>query len=146
MAFSARDEGARTNTLKVIRAVLSDNELKDVNEIFSAFPSRNTALHYGAKMAFLKDNSLLITSGDGFDYRESAQELDNHFGKIIRIKDNGDIPSNNPFFGSSGLEDIFSYGHRNMQGLVVLEDGTIMEHEHGPRAVSYTHLTLPTKA
>ena len=94
-------------------------------------------------MDFLKDNSLLITSGDGFDYRESAQKLDNHFGKIIRIKDNGDIPSNNPFFGSSGLEDIFSYGHRNMQGLVVLEDGTIIEHEHGPRGGDEINLIEP---
>ena len=61
-------------------------------------------------MAFLKDNSLLITSGDGFDYRESAQKLDNHFGKIIRIKDNGNIPSDNPFF----IDDKSSTFHSNL--------------------------------
>ena len=58
-------------------------------------------------MAFLDANSLLITSGDGFDYREQAQDLDNHFGKIVRIKDNGQIPLDNPFFETENLKDIF---------------------------------------
>ena len=84
LAFSARDMGKRSNTLKVIRAVLSNNELFDLEEIFQAYPSRNTALHYGAKMTFLEDGTLLITSGDGFNFREKAQSLDNHFGKILR--------------------------------------------------------------
>ena len=97
LAFSAGDEVARTNTLKVVRAVLSGNELKDVNEIYSAFPSRNTALHYGAKMVFMDDGTLLITNGDGFNYREKAQTLDNHFGKIVRINSDGSLPEGNPF-------------------------------------------------
>ena len=113
LAFSARDAGARTNTLKVIRAVLSNNELKDVNEIFSAFPSRNTALHYGAKMVFMDDGTLLITNGDGFNYREKAQSLDNHFGKIVRINSDGSLPEGNPFSDDpNALPEIWSYGHR----------------------------------
>jgi glucose/arabinose dehydrogenase len=96
IAFSARDEDKRTNTLKVISAVLSDNKLINTKEIFKAFPSRNTALHYGAKMTLLDDSTLLITSGDGFNYREKAQALDNHFGKILRINTDGSIPEDNP--------------------------------------------------
>ena len=142
ISYSASTKSGK-NTLYVDRIKIEDDYVSKQENIFIASALRSPPVHYGAKMAFLKDNSLLITSGDGFDYRESAQELDNHFGKIIRIKDNGDIPSNNPFFGSSGLEDIFSYGHRNMQGLVVLEDGTIIEHEHGPRGGDEINLIEP---
>ena len=132
LAFSARDEGARTNTLKVIRAVLSDNELKDVNEIYSAFPSRNTALHYGAKMVFMDDGTLLITNGDGFNYREKAQTLDNHFGKIVRINSDGSLPEGNPFSDDpNALPEIWSYGHRNPQGIINYK-GEIYGLEHGP--------------
>jgi len=132
LAFSSRDEGKRTNTLKVIRAELIDNSLKNIKEIFSAFPSRNTALHYGAKMAFLDDGTLLITCGDGFNYRESAQKLDNHFGKILRINTDGSIPDDNPFLDLSyALPEIWSYGHRNPQGLIN-HDGVIYGLEHGP--------------
>jgi glucose/arabinose dehydrogenase len=64
--------------------------------------------------------TILLTSGDGFDHREKAQTLDNHFGKIVRINKDGSIPSDNPFVNVMGaLPDIYSYGHRNMQGLVV---------------------------
>ena len=121
------------NTLVVDRLRITKNSVTDIENIFTAKALRNPPVHYGAKMAFLKDNSLLITSGDGFDYREQAQDLDNHFGKIVRIKDNGQIPSDNPFFETDNLKDIYSFGHRNMQGLVVLSDGRIIEHEHGPQ-------------
>ena len=121
------------NTLVVDRLRITNNSVTDIENIFSARALRNPPVHYGAKMAFLDDNSLLITSGDGFDYREQAQDLDNHFGKIVRIKDNGQIPLDNPFIETENLKDIFSFGHRNMQGLVVLSDGRIIEHEHGPQ-------------
>ena len=132
LAFSSRDDGKRTNTLKVIRAELINNSLKNIKEIFKAFPSRNTALHYGAKMAFLDDGTLLITSGDGFNYRESAQKLDNHFGKILRINTDGSIPNDNPFLDQVyALPEIWSYGHRNAQGLIN-HNGVIYGLEHGP--------------
>ncbi|GIT60548.1 MAG: hypothetical protein Ct9H300mP20_03750 [Gammaproteobacteria bacterium] len=55
-------------------------------------------------MVFLKDGTLLITSGDGFSYREMAQELDNHFGKVIRVNDDGSIPEDNPFISIPGAK------------------------------------------
>ena len=83
-------------------------------------------------MAFLPDGTLLITSGDGFNYREQAQYLDNHFGKIIRINTDGSIPQDNPFITTEGAKpEIWSYGHRNLQG-IILKDGVVYENEHGP--------------
>ena len=71
-------------------------------------------------MVFLKDGTLLITSGDGFSYREEAQKLDNHFGKVIRVNDDGSIPADNPFVSTPGAKpEIWSYGHRNLQGIVI---------------------------
>ena len=132
LAFSARDKGERSNTLKVISAVLSNNALSDLEEIFQAYPSRNTALHYGAKMTFLEDGTLLITSGDGFNYREKAQSLDNHFGKILRINKDGSIPKDNPYTDNlDALSEIWSYGHRNPQGILNY-NGKIIGLEHGP--------------
>ena len=143
LAFSARDEGTRTNTLKVIRAVLSNNELKDIKEIYSAFPSRNTALHYGAKMVFMDDGTLLITNGDGFNYREKAQTLDNHFGKIVRINSDGSLPEDNPFSGNSNaLPEIWSYGHRNPQGIINYQ-GNIYGLEHGPMGGDEINIIKP---
>ena len=136
LAFSETDaSNKRLNTLRVIRGKLDGLSLNNVETVFKASPSRKTANHYGAKMAFLKDGTLLITSGDGFSYREEAQELDNHFGKVIRINDDGSIPNDNPFLSTPGAKpEIWSYGHRNQQGLVTNPEGTsVYEHEHGLR-------------
>jgi len=143
IAFSARDEDKRTNTLKVISAVLSDNKLIDTKEIFKAFPSRNTALHYGAKMTLLDDSTLLITSGDGFNYREKAQALDNHFGKILRINTDGSIPEDNPYINQpNALPEIWSYGHRNPQG-ISNHRGKIFGLEHGPMGGDEVNIIEP---
>ena len=132
IAFSSPDKGKKTNTLEVISADLVNDSLENVKTIFKASPSRRTAAHYGARMAFLDDGTLLITSGDGFNYREEAQDLDNHYGKVIRINTDGSIPSDNPYIKKEGaLPEIYSYGHRNMQGIVGAS-GVIYENEHGP--------------
>ena len=123
-----------SNTLKVIRARLKDNSLVDLQTIFTVLPMRATPVHYGARLAFMSDNTLLISSGDGFDYREDAQRLDNHMGKIIRVNDDGTLPSNNPFAHERGQRRfVYSYGHRNPQGLVVdTNRNIVISHEHGP--------------
>ena len=123
------------NAMTVIRGRLEGNNLIDVKQIFKAEPPRKTAAHYGARMLFLPDGTLLITSGDGFNYRDQAQTLDNHVGKIVRLNDDGSIPGDNPFMEVDGaLPDIWSFGHRNPTGLALGNDGkTIFEHEHGPK-------------
>ena len=136
LAFSETDPlNKRLNTLRVVRGKLEGLALKEVKTIFKANPSRKTSNHYGAKMVFLADGTLLITSGDGFSYREMAQKLDNHYGKVIRLNDDGSIPEDNPFLSTPGAKpEIWSYGHRNQQGLATNTDGSIVyEHEHGPR-------------
>lgn len=133
LSYSAGDDSR--NTLKVIRAKLRDNQLYETETILTVLPYRDTPVHYGAKMAFLADGTLVISSGDGFDYREDAQRLNNQMGKMLRINDDGTVPKNNPFVDNDDqlAHKVYSLGHRNPQGLVY--DGgrdTIFSHEHGP--------------
>ena len=132
------------NTLRVSRAKLQENTLVDLETIHTAKAFRKTSAHYGARLLFLKDNTLLISSGDGFNHREKAQELDNHFGKILRINDDGKIPSDNPIFrDDKALKDIFTYGHRNQQGLIKDINGVIYSHEHGPKGGDELNIIKP---
>ena len=123
------------NTLKVVSAELVNNQLINKKTIFEALPYRRSSNHYGARLVFLNDNSLIITSGDGFNYREDAQNLDNHFGKIIRINIDGSIPKDNPYIDTpDALPEIFSYGHRNQQGIAYDSKNEVLySNEHGPR-------------
>lgn len=147
LSFSAPDtDQPKLNRLNVIQARLNGNALVDHKTIFQSDPPRRTAAHYGARLAFLADGTLLITSGDGFNYREQAQALDNHFGKILRINTDGSIPQDNPFTTTpNALPEIWSYGHRNLQGLVIADDGSVYEHEHGPQGGDELNLVLPGK-
>ena len=122
------------NTLQVVRARLNNETLSDVRTIFIANAFRETAAHFGARLLFLSDNTLLISSGDGFNHREQAQSLNSHFGKILRINIDGSVPSDNPFLARKDvLPEIWTYGHRNQQGLVIDNNGAVYSHEHGPR-------------
>ena len=133
LSYSAKDKNNKS-TLFLSSAELVNNSLINNNVIFEAKAPRRTSVHIGAKIAFLNDGTLLLNSGDGFDHREKAQYLDNHFGKIIRINKDGSIPADNPFTNLMGaLPEIYTYGHRNMQGLIVTSSGEIYEHEHGPK-------------
>lgn len=135
LSFSHGERNA--NSTRLISAQLTKTDqhysLSDVKTLFTAFPTKKTAHHHGGRIAQLDDSSLIMTVGDGFNYREKAQTLDNHFGKIIRIKRDGLTPKNNPFTKTDGaLPEIYSYGHRNQQALLAF-DGDIFEHEHGPK-------------
>lgn len=125
----------RANATRVVRGRLKGMRWVDNEVVFTAEPTRDTPVHYGGRMAFMNDGTLLITLGDGFDYREDAQHLDSHTGTIVRLHDDGRVPVDNPFVERDGaLPEIFSYGHRNPQGIVVDPDtGRIWSHEHGPR-------------
>lgn len=125
---------AEANATTIMKARLSDNSFLATDIIYRATPTKDTPAHYGGKMHFLADGTLLVTTGDGFEYREGAQDTFGHFGKVIRIDTNGNAPADNPFAdGSQGDTKVYSYGHRNPQGLDVSVDGTIYLHEHGPK-------------
>jgi aldose sugar dehydrogenase len=136
---------ARANNTRVIRARLRDGRLHDLEVVFTARPLRNTAVHYGGRMVFLPDGTLVIGLGDGFDFREDAQRLDNHNGKIVRIHPDGSIPADNPFAGrDDALPEIWSFGHRNVQGLAYDgQNGILWAHEHGPRGGDELNLIVP---
>jgi glucose/arabinose dehydrogenase len=132
LSFSIGSKSA--NALRVISARLDGNKLENITTLFTASPTKDTPHHFGGRLALMPDSTLLITVGEGFDYREKAQSLDNHFGKLIRINKDGTVPADNPFTGrEDALPEIWTYGHRNPQGLLVSADGTVWLHEHGPR-------------
>ena len=144
LSYSSKDKNGKS-TLFLSSAELRDNALVNSKVIFKASAPRRSPVHLGAKIAFLKDGTILLASGDGFDYREQAQTLDNHFGKIIRINNDGSIPEDNPFINvENALPEIYSYGHRNMQGLLVTRSGKVYEHEHGPKGGDEMNLVEPS--
>lgn len=138
---------ASANALRVIRARFTGSALEDVSTIFESAPSKNTTVHYGARMVFLPDNTLLINVGDGFDLREQAQNLSNHFGSLVRVTDDGKVPQDNPFIGVAAAQpEIYSYGHRNQQSIAVERStGKIYQTEHGPRGGDELNLIEPGK-
>jgi glucose/arabinose dehydrogenase len=83
----------------------------------------------------MPDNNLFLTLGDHFVYRDQAQNLANHLGKIVRVRPDGSVPPDNPFVGRPGAKpEIWSYGHRNAQGAAINPaTGKFWMHEHGPR-------------
>ena len=128
--LSYAEGGPSDNGTAIARGRLVGNALEDVEVIFRNFTRKDTAVHYGGRMVFLADGTLLLTTGDGFDYREAAQDVDSGLGKVLRMNDDGSPVADNPFPGSPY---VFSYGHRNPQGLAVSTQGEIWLHEHGPR-------------
>lgn len=136
---------AAANHLCVGRGQLVNGRLEATNEIFRAMPAKEGDAHYGGRMAWLPDGSLIVTLGDGFDYREEAQVLSNHLGSIVRLKPDGSVPADNPFVTTpEARPEIYSYGHRNVQGLVYdpVED-VLLIHEHGPRGGDEINLVRP---
>ncbi|WP_034475524.1 PQQ-dependent sugar dehydrogenase [Aestuariibacter salexigens] len=121
--------------LNVISTVLNNDSLTDSKILLSVSPDKDTPVHYGGRLAQLPDGSLLVTSGDGWDYREDAQKLTSQLGKILRVNKDGSIPQDNPFVRHSSPQAaaMFSIGHRNHQGLIFdTQTNRIWSHEHGP--------------
>jgi glucose/arabinose dehydrogenase len=133
LSFSEGDS-ARNHTA-LYRARLERDRLVDGRVIFRATPDKSGPGHPGGRLLFLPDRTLLLTVGDGYDYRDQAQLLSSDLGKVVRLDRDGRPAAVNPFADSAGARpEIFSYGHRNPQGLLLdPRDGTVWEHEHGPR-------------
>ena len=118
------------------RGMLSEEmtSLEDFTEIFVQEPPSPTPMHYGSRIVFDGEGHAFITTGEHFteEEREYAQDLDNTYGKVVRINLDGSTPEDNPFVGQEGaIDTIWSYGHRNIQS-AAYHDGTLWTIEHGP--------------
>lgn len=133
LSYSARDKTVAGT--EIARAKIVNGTLQEVQTIFSVEPKTSGRNHYGSRFAFAQDGTLLITIGDRYSFMQEAQNPSNHLGSIIRIRDDGSIPKDNPFINDpSARPEVFSYGHRNPQGLTIRPDkNQIWSHEHGPR-------------
>lgn len=118
----------------IARAELIDGKLLNLKRIFHALPNSNSGVHFGDRMIFDKSGYLFLSVGER-GTKENAQNLTNYCGKIHRILDDGSIPSDNPFVNTpNAIGSIWSYGHRNPQGLYYdRATDVIWENEHGPK-------------
>lgn len=131
------------NRLRVARGRFDGKALSDVEVIFEANQSKPGGAHFGSRFAWLADGTLLLSVADGGNppievdgafVRLKAQDRNSHFGKLVRINADGSLPADNPFAAEGGVAaSIYSYGHRNIQGLAVdPANGRVYANEHGP--------------
>jgi glucose/arabinose dehydrogenase len=139
--FCFSEPGPGGNSTALARAHLSSDRtrLEDLKLIFSQKPKVASSAHFGCRIvesqsAGKPDDLLYLTLGDRYSRMHDAQTLNNHHGKVVRLHKDGRVPADNPFVSRAGaLPEIWSYGHRNLQGAALSPDGTLWTHEHGPQ-------------
>lgn len=136
--------GSRT---AVVRARLNaaGDGLEEVRQIFAQKEVVGGGGHFGSRLIFDRQGNLFVTLGERYTERARAQDLGSDLGKVVRIRPDGSIPPDNPFVNRAGvLPEIWSYGHRNVQG-AVLRPGTdqLWTGEHGPQGGDEINLDLP---
>ncbi|TVP75774.1 MAG: PQQ-dependent sugar dehydrogenase [Gemmatimonadales bacterium] len=151
LAYAKPGDDGETGTTAVIRGVFRDHELHDVEEVFEADAWSSGRGHHGSRIAFDADGYMFISVGDrqarpGEDLRaHPSQDNSNHVGVMIRLHDDGTVPEDNPFVDDAdALPEIWSYGHRNPQGLAVHpETNEVWHSEHGPQGGDKLNRILP---
>jgi aldose sugar dehydrogenase len=134
--FCYAEPGEGGNSTAMASARLSDDarQLEGVTRLFSQKPKLAGRLHFGCRIAEAPDGTLFLTLGERFHRMQDAQTLDNHLGKVVRLRKDGTVPPDNPFVGRPGaLPEIWSLGHRNAQGAAIGPDGQLWTTEHGPQ-------------
>ncbi|MGC4034561.1 MAG: PQQ-dependent sugar dehydrogenase [Chitinophagaceae bacterium] len=135
-----------TTSLIVERGKIENNAITQVQRIFEGFPYFKSSNHYGSRL-LIRDGYLFITMGERASAPDSAQKLSTTLGKVLRVKEDGSIPEDNPFVKVKGARpEIWSYGHRNLQGLA-FQPGTgwLWESEHGPQGGDEVNIIKPGK-
>jgi len=152
MSYSKPNADGSEGTTAVISAKFDGKQLTDIQEVFEAKAWSQSGSHYGSRLAFDNGGHLFITVGDRAVNPLSvpvndhpAQSLMTHHGKIIRLHDDGRVPFDNPFVGRmDALPEIWSYGHRNLQGLEINQDtGDVFATEHGAQGGDELNHILP---
>ena len=134
----------KANRTRVARATFDGSSLKNWRVIFQVSQTKARGQHFGSRIVWLPDNTMLVAIGDGGNppnqlngdlIRKQAQNLNSHLGKVVRLNDDGSIPKDNPFVGSKNANSaIWSYGHRNIQGLTIDPvNSRLWSTEHGSR-------------
>jgi len=152
LTFSKPNADGSEGTTALVRGRFDGRRLTDVEELFEAKAWSSGGNHFGSRIAFDGNGHLFMTVGDrgaspdpATVNRHPAQDLSNHQGTVIRLHDDGRVPDDNPFVGRAGaLPEIWSYGHRNLQGLAIHpETGDLWNDEHGPQGGDELNLVLP---
>ncbi len=146
IAFSyVDDKNQKAGNTEIIRAKLKGDQLTDIETIYQGHPAVTTNHHFGSRMEFDDDGHLYFSIGDRGYRDEFPQKLDNSNGKVHRLNADGTVPEDNPFYNVNGAEQsIFSYGHRNIQGIAKHPvTGEIWTHEHGPRGGDEINIVKP---
>ena len=125
------DGGANT---ALLRAKLKDHALTDIQYLFKAIPNVKANVHFGGRIVFDKKGYVFLSLGER-GQKENSQNLSRDQGKVVRLHEDGKIPTDNPFVKTAGARpEIWTYGHRNPQGMTIHPTtGAIWEHEHGPQ-------------
>ncbi len=129
----------------IARFKLVGNALTEQEVLYKAEPNSGRGQHFGSRLEFDRDGYLYFSVGDRGNRDVNPQDITRDNGKIYRINDDGSIPEDNPFSGADGVKQaIYSYGHRNPQGLAMNPaSGEIWEHEHGPRGGDEVNIIKP---
>ncbi len=133
--FSYAAGSRKSNHTAIARGRFDGEEIVELEVVFRANTTKKRGgSHFGSRLVFGRDGMLYASIGEGFSYMKEAQNLASHFGSIIRIHPDGRVPDDNPFVGrDDAAPEIYSYGHRNPQGMTLHpQTGILWEHEHGP--------------
>ena len=146
-SYSASGDGGGGTVLA--RAQLDGTSLTNVEELYRQFPFVESGLHFGSRIAFPGDGTVVVTMGERGQRQADgpgAQDSTNTIGTTIRLNPDGTVPSDNPFVGRDDVPDaVYSYGHRNQQGMALHpETGAIWQHEHGPHGGDELNLIEPS--
>jgi glucose/arabinose dehydrogenase len=149
LTYSKPSADGNESTTALVRGRYENGKLTDVQQLFESVSKGRG--HFGGKIAFDGKGFLFLTLGDrqvppeGNLEAHPAQDLTNHHGKIVRLHDDGKVPADNPFVSRAGARpEIWSYGHRNVQGIAILPDtGDVMATEHGPQGGDELNRVLP---
>jgi glucose/arabinose dehydrogenase len=138
-------EAGRNGTSVARGRLAADGSRLDDLQVILRQPKVAGSAHFGSRLVFGRDGMLFVTLGERFRYREQAQELGSLLGKILRIRPDGSIPPDNPYVGRSGIRpEIYSHGHRNVQGAALHpQTGELWAHEHGPQGGDELNIVRP---
>ena len=134
-SYASEDAGEKGGNTTISRARLIDDSLENLEVLYKGAPNTRKGQHFGGRLEFDNDNYLYFSIGDRGNRDVYPQDISLDGGKIYRINDDGTIPNDNPFFNNLNTKKaIYSYGHRNPQGMFKHPDtGKIWTNEHGPR-------------